>query len=250
MPTLGDLGGGPSWLAGAGLRPTTTLSQLGAWRAPVFSNPALVDALMRYTRAEVGGQGPQAQQAFMEAMTNMGGNRGQFLPRNYFPDITHRRAARPLTEAERAQLQPIADLVAGGSNIADYATGNASGTVGFGKGGYRTASYGGENYGVEAPDRGWWQKLGLEGPKAPGSVGYVAPGNVPTGATTTAADLIPPPAPRNWGDIVGDVLAGMVANMGRSRGAQVAAIPEFQLGGRAAGPQWTPLGRTGVTPFG
>src|SRR5262245_15267126 len=98
MATLDELTG--SYPLGTS---TTTLDTLGdnalqKWRAQVFSDPALVDKLMRYTRAEVGGQGPQAQRAFMEAMSNMAGNRGTFLPSNYFPDITHTRAARPLTE--------------------------------------------------------------------------------------------------------------------------------------------------------
>jgi hypothetical protein len=163
---------------------------LSEWRAPVMSNPNYVDALMRYTRAEVGGQGPEAQMAFMEAMTNMAGNRGKFLPKNFFPDVTHSRATRPLTEAERVALQPIADAVARGSNVANYATGNASGTVGFGPGGYRTASYGGENYGVESADRGWWTKLGLEGPKAPGSVGYTSPGYSAPGGSSDLGVLL------------------------------------------------------------
>src|SRR5262249_13539499 len=152
MPAFGDFGDDSN-------------NPLAQWRAPVFSDPARRDRLMRYARAEVGGQGPQAQQAFMEAMTNMAGNRGAFLPFNYFPAVTHQRAARPRTDAERAQYGPIADAVAGGSNISNYATGNASGTVGF-AGGPQTYAAGGERFGVEGPDKGWWQKLGLEGPKA------------------------------------------------------------------------------------
>jgi hypothetical protein len=246
MPTLADLGGS-SWLASTAY-PTkpTTLGTLGQWRAPVFRDPALVDRLLRYTRAEVGGQGPQAQQAFMEAMTNMAGNRGRFLPSNYFPDITHTRAARPLTAEERARLQPIAEAVAAGSNVANYATGNASGSVGFGKGGYRTASYGGENYGVESADRGWWTKLGLEGPKTPDSVGYIT-SQLPAGASgarTSPSDLVPN-APRSWGDILAEVAAGF----GNFKAAPVPQIPEG-LPMAQDMRRFTPLtAGAGVTPF-
>jgi len=218
MPTLDELGAG--WPLGTS---ATTLNSIGddalqRWRAQVFNNPALVDRLLRYTRAEVGGQGPQAQRAFMEAMSNMAGNRGTFLPPSYFPGVTHTRAARPLTEDERAKLAPIAAEVAAGSNTAKYATGNASGSVGFGKGGYRTASYGGENYGVEAPDLNWWEKLGAQAP-APlsGAVPYINPAGVPTGATTNPAELQPQTTPRSWGDI----LASVAANFGQNKAPKV-----------------------------
>jgi hypothetical protein len=200
---------------------------------------------MRYTRAEVGGQGPQAQQAFMEAMTNMAGNRGTFLPYNYFPNVTHSRAARPLSEAERAQLAPIAEAVAAGSNVANYATGNASGNVGFGKGGYRTASYGGENYGVEAADRGWWSKLGLEGPKQ--GVGYIDPAQMgpgATGARTSPSDLVPN-APRSWGDI----LAEAAAEMKFKPAAAPQPLPA-PFGAADAARRFAPIGAPGVARFG
>jgi hypothetical protein len=245
MPTLADLGTS-SWLGGAAYptRPAT-LGTLGQWRAPVFRDPALVDRLMRYTRAEVGRQGPQAQQAFMEAMTNMAGNRGRFLPSNYFPDITHTRAARPLTAEERARLAPIAEAVAAGSNVANYATGNASGTVGFGKGGYRTASYGGENYGVEAADRDWWTKLGLEGPKTPESVGYMTSQLPPgaTGATTSAADLQAQRIPRSWGDILAEAAAEM-------KFRPAAAPQPLPAPFGAAAQPFAPIGAPGVARFG
>jgi hypothetical protein len=43
-----------------------------------------------------------------------------------------------------------------GSNISNFATGNASGTVGF-AGGPQTFRAGGERFGIEGPDRGWAQ---------------------------------------------------------------------------------------------
>lgn len=138
-----------------------------------LSDPRVIDRLIGYTRAEVGDQGPEAQQAFIESVLNRGISRDQPLAKvlsgSYFPDVTHSRADRPVSEAERAKYGPLIQSVLGGSNVTNYATGNASGSVGF-AGGPQTAAYGGERYGVEGPDRNWWLKAGEPGPQA----GYIA----------------------------------------------------------------------------
>jgi len=140
-------------------------------------DPRVRDKLIAYIKAEVGGQGQNAWQAIAETFANRGVARNQTLDRvlsgDYFPQVTHQRAARPVTPADRAQYDPIIDKVLAGSNIANYATGNASGTVGF-AGGPQTYASGGERYGIEGPDKGWWTRIGASGPGAAGSVPYTA----------------------------------------------------------------------------
>src|SRR4029077_6820335 len=98
-------------------------------------DPKVRDKLIAYIKAEVGGQGELAKQAIAETFANRGVARNQrlsdVLSGSYFPNITHQRASRPVSEADRAAYQPVIDKVLGGSNITNYATGNASGTVGF-----------------------------------------------------------------------------------------------------------------------
>lgn len=127
-----------------------------------LTDPKVRDRLIAYTDAEVGGQGPEAQQAFIETTFNRGVSRNQSLPRvlsgSYFPTETHVRAQRPVTQAMRDRYEPIINDVLFGSNISRYATGNASGTVGF-AGGPQTFASKGERFGIEGPDRDWYKKV-------------------------------------------------------------------------------------------
>jgi hypothetical protein len=140
-------------------------------------DPKVRDKLIAYIKAEVGGQGELAKQAIAETFANRGVARNQrlsdVLSGSYFPNITHQRASRPVSEADRAAYQPVIDKVLGGSNITNYATGNASGTVGF-AGGPQTYAASGERFGIEGPDRGWWTRIGAAGPGPVGSVGYTS----------------------------------------------------------------------------
>jgi len=215
--TLGNLGGTPAF---------TTIGNLGRTRfLDELANPAVRDRLIAYTRSEVGGQGPQAQQAFMESIFNRAVARNQPLAKtlsgSYFPDVTHQRAARPVTEAERAAYTPLVSDVLGGSNVARYATGNASGTVGF-AGGPQTAAYGGERYGVEGPDKGWWTRVGAEGPSG-GSVGYTGAGTHADPAPREAAGAT---APRSWEQILADFASGL----GTMKAAKVAPVEAYKFG--------------------
>ncbi len=125
-----------------------------------LSDPSVRNRLFAMTEAEVGGQGPQAQQAFMESVFNRAQSRGQTLSQtlsgSYFPQQTYDRAsALAGSPALGAKYSGLLGQVSGGSNVANFATGNASGTVGFGALGYQTTSYGGEKFGVEQADLGW-----------------------------------------------------------------------------------------------
>ena len=156
IPTAPGGGTAPPVGAAAPGSGSGSLADVRGGFAEEMKNPAVRDRLMAYTQAEVGSQGPAAQQAFMESIMNRAASRGQSLAKTlsgrYFPGETHARAARGVSDAQREKYGPMADAVLGGSNISNYATGNASGTVGFG-GGPKTFSSGGENFGIEGQDR-------------------------------------------------------------------------------------------------
>ena len=97
---------------------------------------------------EVGGQGTVAQQAFTESLFNRAAARGQTLDRamrrGYFPAVSLRAGCGGLYDG-------IIRQVIRGSNVSAFATGNASGTVGFG-GGPETFAANGERFGIENHD--------------------------------------------------------------------------------------------------
>lgn len=154
-----------------------------------LSDPRVRGALISLTHAEVGGQGPQAQQAFMESVFNRAAARGKSLSdtiydRNYFPSVTHQRMAGGVPSSLSGQYGGLLDQVVGGSNVSNFATGNASGTVGF-AGGPQTFAHGGERFGIEGPDRPWAQRMGaglapLPAPAASSSTAISGPRPMPT----------------------------------------------------------------------
>jgi hypothetical protein len=158
--TLGGIGGiGTSGLAG--------LSSSGIDRsafATELANPAVRSRLFAMTEAEVGGQGSQAQQAFMETLFNRASARGMSLSdvmsdRGYFPASTFASADRAFAAGGLdAKYGDLFARVRSGSNLSSYATGNASGTVGF-NGGPMTFAAGGERFGIEGPDASWASRL-------------------------------------------------------------------------------------------
>jgi len=166
-----------------------------------LADPRVRDRLFRYTYAEVGTQGPEAQQAFMETILNraLAQNKSvwDILRGSYFPPVTHSTAAQGIGPNTRASYEPILQNVMAGSNISNFATGNASidpktgKWVGFG-GGPVTASYGGERYGIEKGTEDWWKNLGYGGspaPWVPSGRGYAPP--APSNTTAGLGDLPP-----------------------------------------------------------
>jgi len=200
--------------------PSEPTNRLGRERYDAeLQNQRVRDRLIAYMKAETGGQGPEASQAVAETFANRGIARQQPLSRvlsgSYFPSSTHSAASRPVTDADRAKFGPIIDKVMAGSNITNYATGNASGTVGF-AGGPQTFASGGERFGIEGPDKGWWNRIGASGPGAMGSVPYTggsaAPGS--QGTVTSLDQLQPkaatPPAAASKGPMFNDPLGMMI----------------------------------------
>lgn len=157
-----------------------------------LTDPRVKNALFGLTHAEVGGQGPQAQQAFLETVFNRAAARGKSLAdtindRAYFPAITHERAAKGAPANMTSVYSGLLDQVAGGSNVSNFATGNASGTVGF-AGGPQTYAANGERFGVEGPDRKWAQQVGFSGQGMPAPTQQ----STPTGAPAMAAPALTP----------------------------------------------------------
>jgi hypothetical protein len=141
----------------------TLIADLSLGESRMFFNEelkisAIRDRLFAYTEVEVGSQGPKAWQAFMETIFNRASARQQTLRQTlsgpYFPAITHARARRGASDKTRAKYSDMLIDVIGGSNISGFATGNASGAVGFG-GGPTTFRAGGEEFGIERADIVW-----------------------------------------------------------------------------------------------
>ncbi|MET3355939.1 UNVERIFIED_ORG: hypothetical protein ABID33_003866 [Xanthobacter viscosus] len=150
--------------------PVPPLAQARAVFSRELQDPAVSSRLAAVTQAEVGGQGPQAQQAFIETIMNRAASRGQTLAQTltggYFPPVTHQRAERYASDPSvNGRYSGMIGDALGGSNVGQFATGNASGTVGF-NGGPQVSAYGGERFGIEGPDRAWVQRMRQGDPMA------------------------------------------------------------------------------------
>ena len=160
----GGFGGGQGY-GQAGMVPGMPGTQggnaLAASRARFMSelsNPQVLARMSALTSAEVGSQGQQAQVALMETIFNRASARGQSLmrtmQRDYYEPMRTGAFERHLARGGLPGFENLLQGVLGGSNVANLATGNASGNVGVGQ---LTARYGGERFGVEAQnaDRRW-----------------------------------------------------------------------------------------------
>jgi len=120
-------------------------------------NPEIKERLFRLTEVEVHHQGPKATQAFMESVLNRADARSQTLAeaindRHYYPSVSL-RGWDP--GDDRPMFRAVLEKVLAGSNIAGFATGNASRHVGF-NGGHQTYVPGtGERFGIEGTDFAW-----------------------------------------------------------------------------------------------
>ena len=212
-----------------------------------FLDPDIRNRLIALTHAEVGTQGPQAKQAFMESVVNRAASRGQPLSAaindpSYFPKITQQRAARGVPGNLAGGYSPLVDAVAGGSNTAKYATGNASGTVGF-NGGPQTAAFGGERFGIEGPDKAWAERMGLGTGQPASPVRTVWSANAPQQPTQVAdASGSIPPAPTAGPAVANDAGSQpLIPKQGTGMGGlldgldNVFASPMFQFGAGMAG---------------
>ena len=124
-----------------------------------LKDPAVRARLLAFTEAEVGNEPANAQQAHMEEVLNRAASRRTSIlaqlqnvnQGGYYPTATTSAPYSPRLEDKYGKML---EAVLNGSNISNYATGNASGTVGF-AGGYLTKTFGRERFGVEGPDMKW-----------------------------------------------------------------------------------------------
>jgi hypothetical protein len=145
--------------------PTTaaavTPAQIRARYALELQSPAVRRQLFERMYRETGGQGQEALQGFTESLFNRAASRNMTLTeaindRNYFP----KESFRPVTlgTADLQRYDKIVSNVMGGSNIANWATGNQSGNVKSG-GAPIVFSAGGEGFVVENQDRPFIENL-------------------------------------------------------------------------------------------
>lgn len=115
-----------------------------------LANPVTRNLLLSSTMAEVGSQGPHAQQAYMEVVINRAVARGETLEQTlhnpaYYPPRTKGLLSKPLSDVEQGRALMTLSEVMKGSNISKMATGNFSGPPShfkegpFGIGGIQTA---------------------------------------------------------------------------------------------------------------
>jgi tape measure domain-containing protein len=186
----------------ANLSPSSAVQSLLSARA-MFSNelanPATLNKLFAMTEAEVGGQGSQAQQAFMETIFNRASARGMTLDqvlsdRKYFPQSTFDAASRVDPAAMAQKYGGIYGQVRYGSNVSGFATDNGSLDPRTGRipglsdaVSYKTIN--GETFMVPKGDQGWAQAMaGQTG--VPTAYPTPAPRpEIPTGLQPGAAGL-------------------------------------------------------------
>jgi hypothetical protein len=125
-----------------------------------LQNPAVRRLFQQRMAGEVGGQGAAAQQAFAETVMNRAAARHQSLQQTLVGSYWGSRLQRT-SAAQAAEYDRLIAAARRGSNLANFGTGNWSGRRGrgFGRGGYGTATIGGEQFGVEAADRAWARNL-------------------------------------------------------------------------------------------
>jgi hypothetical protein len=142
---------------------------------PELKDPAIRKQLYNLVHNEVGSGSPTRTVGFLEGLMNRANARGQTLAeaindRDYYPKQSYRPSGYQPKDA--ALYDQHINTVLGGSNVSNYATGNASGDVGFNKGPTTAYLGGGERAGLEGPDIGWFQRLtGLKTPPPPSYYG-------------------------------------------------------------------------------
>lgn len=188
-----------------------------------LSDPNVMAAFAGRMQSEVGSQGPAAQLAWAETVMNRAASRNQTLLQavtgRYYPTHSPGRSSR------QDLIQAITKAWREGTDTTRGSTGNASGSVGFGRGGREVIRISGEKFGYEEVDlnRGWLQKYqqlisgDRGGPEQPGT--RPRPDQVPPGQDgpmPTSADQIRPDSVRRY--------SGRIPEADRQRLMQMALI--------------------------
>jgi hypothetical protein len=139
----------------------TGLSQVRSrFAQELTDNSSLRNRLIASIQAEVGDQGPEAKLAYTESVMNRAIARGQTLydtisDLNYYPTTTTSKLSRKISSDESAYVDPIIQRALGGSNLANFATGNESGNVHSHGAQVTYNPQTGERFVLENPDVGW-----------------------------------------------------------------------------------------------
>lgn len=187
-----------------------------------LQDPNVMAAFAGRMHTEVGSQGPAAQLAWAETVMNRAASRNQTLLQaltgRYYPTHSPGRSSR------QDLIQAITRAWREGTDTTQGSTGNASGSVGFGRGGREIIRINGEKFGMEEVDlrRGWLQKYQQlkTGDRGPGNPqerpqGPQGPGaELPNGPMT--ADQIRPDSVRRY--------PGRIPEADRQRLMQMALI--------------------------
>jgi hypothetical protein len=151
--------------------------------------------------AEVGGQGPRAEQAYIESVMNRAASRGMTLnqaltsahsqidpvtgQRGYYPDTTIRKLGEGFGPDQQGRINGYIQNALRGSNVSNFATGNESGSVHSGGAPVAFDPRTGERFVQENADAKWVASM-MGGKAAP--IRYAARD---TGTMTDASPELP-----------------------------------------------------------
>jgi hypothetical protein len=154
----GHIGGGDA----AGGDTSPSLQKLREGVGKQLENPETRRLLMASTAAEVGGQGKQAEQAYMESVVNRsiatGTPLSSLLRSKYYPKSTTDKLGRTFSANQQAGYNETIGSVLGGSNVSSLATGNESGRVRSGGAQVTFNPRTGERFVAENWTTGWRNK--------------------------------------------------------------------------------------------
>src|SRR4249920_142173 len=151
--------------------PVQTLAQARQNRfGTELQDPNVRRLLAASTQAEVGGQGPRAEQAYIESVMNRALSRGMSLSTAiqdpaYYPRRTLSLLGDGFGPDTQGRINNLANSALQGSNVSNYATGNDSGRVHSG-GAHISFNPGtGERFVHELRDLKWINSLGAYTPQ-------------------------------------------------------------------------------------
>jgi hypothetical protein len=156
--------GGGDGGGGGGGEPLGSLAEQRAKFAEELKNPETRRLLAASAAAEVGGQGAEATQSYIESVINRASSRGKSLTdtlrdKHYYPTTTTSKLDRPISGAEQTRIDDITKQVIAGSNVSGFATGNESGGVHSGGAPVtRDFGRGRERFVQENADKKWVQR--------------------------------------------------------------------------------------------
>jgi hypothetical protein len=136
-PTKDDYVKPEAGVARRALGPGAGSSSLAEQRKRIgeeLKDPETRRLLAASTNAEVGGQGSEAEHAYIESVTNRALSRNKSLKEtlrdpHYYPETTKNKLDNRVSASDQARIDETTGKVLAGSNVTNYGTGNESGSV-------------------------------------------------------------------------------------------------------------------------